>query len=329
LKSNNKCKMKLLFNLSGEHPELPKAEISAVLEGEGIAYRIHSENEKNRILILDVGTENPLFIKRLAMTKRVGEFIGISKNLRVLAHKLYERISKGTFAVESDSQTIREKLGEEIWRLGFHVDLLNPDTRILCFRDDQGSYRIAIEAPIERDFAERKPQNRPYFHPTSIDPKIARVLVNLARVRKNDRLLDPFCGTGGILIEAGLMGMKLVGYDIDKRMVDGCIENLRYYGLNGEIREGDAMKLMPEEKVDAIVTDPPYGRSSFMTERNIEKFYNEFLLSASKALDPGKYLIMILPDSSDLKTDKFEVKENYSLYVHKSLTRKILVLRRK
>ena len=126
------------------------------------------------------------------------------------------------------------------------------------------------------------------------------------------------------------MGMKLSGYDIDGRMVEGCIENLRYYGLNGEIREGDAMKLdQIDERVDAIVTDPPYGRSSFMTERNIEKFYEKFLLSASKVLDPGKYLIMILPDSSDLKTDKFEVKENYSLYVHKSLTRKIFVLRRK
>jgi len=322
--------MKLLFNLSGEHPKLPKAEIFAVLESEDITHKICSEDKENRILILDVDTQNPLFIKRLAMTKRVGEFIGISKDLRVSAHRLYERISKGTFAVESESQTIREKLGEEIWKLGFNVDLLNPDTRILCFRDDQGSYGIAIETPLERDFAERKPQYRPYFHPTSIDPKIARVLVNLARVRKNDRLLDPFCGTGGILIEAGLMGMKLSGYDIDGRMVEGCIENLRYYGLNGEIREGDAMKLdQIDERVDAIVTDPPYGRSSFMTERNIEKFYEKFLLSASKVLDPGKYLIMILPDSSDLKTDKFEVKENYSLYVHKSLTRKIFVLRRK
>jgi len=321
--------MKLLFNLSGEHPELPKAEIFAVLEGEGIAYKIYSENEENRILILDVDIQNPLFIKRLAMTKRAGDFIGISKDLTELAQKLYDRMSNGTFAVESESQTIREKLGEEIWKHGFNVDLLTPDARVLCFRDNNHCYNIAIETPLERDFAERKPQNRPYFHPTSIDPKIARVLVNLARIGKNDRLLDPFCGTGGILIEAGLMGMKLFGYDIDERMVEGCIENLKYCGLSGEIREGDALKLTPEEKVDAIVTDPPYGRSSFMTERNIEKFYEDFLTSASKVLDSGKYLVMILPDSSDLKTDKFEVKENYSLYVHKSLTRKIFVLRRK
>jgi len=297
--------MKLLFNLSGEHPKLPKAEIFAVLESEDITHKICSEDKENRILILDVDTQNPLFIKRLAMTKRVGEFIGISKDLRVSAHRLYERISKGTFAVESES--MHGSCASEIIRAAMELPLKHPLRGILLKENH------------------------------NIDPIFTQHLLtqrlrgsNLARVRKNDRLLDPFCGTGGILIEAGLMGMKLSGYDIDGRMVEGCIENLRYYGLNGEIREGDAMKLdQIDERVDAIVTDPPYGRSSFMTERNIEKFYEKFLLSASKVLDPGKYLIMILPDSSDLKTDKFEVKENYSLYVHKSLTRKIFVLRRK
>lgn len=321
--------MELLFNLSGEHPELPKAEIFAVLEGEGIPYRICSENKENRILILDVDTQNPSFIERLAMTKKAGEFIGISKNLNELAQKLYERMSEGTFSVESESQTTRERLGEEIWKLGFTVDLLNPNSRILCFKDNQKGYSIAIETPVERDFSDRKPQNRPYFHPTSINPKIARVLVNLARVKRDNAVLDPFCGTGGILIEAGLMGIQFFGSDIDEKMVDGCVRNLEHYGLKGEITKGNAMELTPEGKFDAIVTDPPYGRSSFMTERNTKKFYEDFLFSASKILDSGKYLVMILPDSSELKVNGFEIKEKYSFYVHKSLTRKIFVLRRK
>jgi tRNA (guanine10-N2)-dimethyltransferase len=322
--------MRLLFNLSGEHPDLPSAEIFAVLEGEGIGYRSYSENKKNRILILDVDTQNPSFINRLAMTKKVGEFVGVSKDMSKLAQKIYGRISPGTFAVESESHSSREKLGEEIWKLGFNVDLLNPDSQILCFMDDLEGYSIAIETPIERDFNERKPHKRPCFHPTSIDPKIARVLVNLARVNKNSTVLDPFCGTGGVLIEAGLMGMKLSGRDVDPGMVECCATNLKHYGLEGDIGVGDAMDLgRMAGNVDAIVTDPPYGRSSFMTDRNLEKFYGTFLSSASGVMDPGKYLVMITPGSYDLDAKEFEVDNTYSLYVHKSLTRHILVLKRK
>ncbi len=322
--------MELLLKLSGEHRELPRAEVFAVLEGEGVTYKVRSYDERDRILIMSVDTCNPLFIKRLAMTKKAGEFIGVSKDLNELARRLYETMSGGTFAVESKSQGIREKLGEEVWKLGFNVDLLNPESRILCFKNNHQGYNIAIETPVDKDFVHRKPQNRPYFHPTAINPKIARVLVNLARTKKGDRLLDPLCGTGGILIEAGLMGMKIFGYDVDKKMVEGSRENFEYYCLSGDVEKRDSMELdQISEKFDAIVTDPPYGRSSFMTDRNIERFYSDFLSSASNVLDSGKYLVMIMPDSHKFDSDEFDIKETYSVYVHKSLTRKIFVLKRK
>lgn len=41
-------------------------------------------------------------------------------------------------------------------------------------------------------------------------------------------LLDPFCGTGVILQEALLMGMNVIGSDIDQRMFEYASENLRW-----------------------------------------------------------------------------------------------------
>ena len=55
-------------------------------------------------------------------------------------------------------------------------------------------------------------------------------------VKKNETLLDPFCGTGGILIEAGILGINIIGSDIDKKLVYGCKENLNFYNINNSAR---------------------------------------------------------------------------------------------
>ncbi len=324
-------KMNLLFNLSGEHPLLPKAEIFATLEGEDIAYTISSENIQERIIIMEVETENPEFINRLAMTKKVGEFIGTSKNFEEIAQKIQKKLINGSFAIGNGSQSIRENLGKEIWKLGYGVDLLNPKSSILCFKDGKIGYDIAIETPLKRDFNERRPHKRPCFHPTSIDPKIARVLVNLARIKKGDTILDPFCGTGGILIEAALIGMITLGCDISEEMVEGCIKNMRNYNLDCKIIKCDAMNIdRIDDELDAIITDPPYGRSSYITDKNKERFYSEFITSAAKKLNTGKHLILTMSDSIklDLNKEEFKQIEEYTIYVHKSLTRRIHVLKR-
>ena len=70
-------------------------------------------------------------------------------------------------------------------------------------------------------FEERKVQHRPFFSPISLHPKLARVLVNISAIKRDETLLDPFCGTGGILIEAGLIGAKVIGSDIEEKMIEG------------------------------------------------------------------------------------------------------------
>ncbi len=324
--------MDILFSLSGEHPELPRAEVIATIEGENLKYSISHEDRKNRTIILNVETTNPMFVKRLALTKKVGEFVCASENLEKIAQDLHTKLDNITFAIKTGTQQLRESLGHEIWKLGYGVDLLNPNSQILCFEDELRGYNIAIQTPVERTFNERKPHMRPYFHPTTIDPKIARVLVNLSRTRGGQTILDPFCGTGGILIEAGLMDMNILGGDISETMVKGCKKNLGSYALGGDIQKCDALELKTTfKKVDAIVTDPPYGRSSYVTEKNLEEFYAQFMSQAAKVLDTGKYMVMVMPHTIEANPEKngFEMIESYSLYVHKSLTRRIIVLKRK
>ncbi len=321
--------MKFLLQLSGEHPDLPKAEIAAVLEGEGINYNIVYENRKTRILIIDAKTKNSEFLQRLAMTTKAAEFVAMSNNLDAISKNIFKKIPKSkTFAVRSESHRIEEELGERIRNPGLKVDLTNPDLTILCFYEKE-KYIAGIEIPLKRDFNLRRPQFRPFFHPTSMHPKIARLLVNLGGVKKGDKVLDPFCGTGGILIEAGLTGMKIFGSDVDEGMVEGCRKNLDFYNITGEIRTVDATKIDKEFKgIDAIVTDLPYGRSSAIFGGNIIELYKNFLKSASKILKSGSGIVIVTPKKFLPKLKEFEVIGKYSIRVHKSLTRRILVLRK-
>jgi len=328
--------MKFLFYLSGEHPSLPKSEIDAVFFGEGIDYEI--EYEKNRLLVVDAKTNNFDFINRFALVKDAAVFIYKGKSIHEAAVEAAKKIScenYETFAVRcraldcKNSMEVERELGEKIGKLsGFRVELKNPKVTVSCFTD--GCFFAGIKLKINQKFSSRKAQHRPYFSPVSMDPKIARIVVNLTRIKTGANVLDPFSGTGGILIEAGLMGMKIFGSDIDERMVDGCIENLKFYGICGEIRRADALNLKEnlQKPVDAIATDPPYGKSSFTSNKNLAEFYKNFLDSAAQILDAGKFMVIVLPHEYKLNFKGFTVREFHDVRMHKSLTRRIWVLER-
>ncbi|MBS3125240.1 hypothetical protein J4211_03230 [Candidatus Woesearchaeota archaeon] len=101
------------------------------------------------------------------------------------------------------------------------VDLENPGTQIQFFFTKSHIYCGKLLWEQYERFEERRAHLRAAHSPVSLHPKLARAMVNLTGV-KTGILLDPFCGTGGILIEAGLMGFPVVGCDIDEKYASAC-----------------------------------------------------------------------------------------------------------
>jgi tRNA G10 N-methylase Trm11 len=60
---------------------------------------------------------------------------------------------------------------------------------------------------------------RPYIGPTSMDPEMAAVMANCARAKGGQMALDPFCGTGSILVALAAAGARVVGADIDVKVL--------------------------------------------------------------------------------------------------------------
>jgi len=58
-----------------------------------------------------------------------------------------------------------------------------------------------------------------------LPPKLAQILMNLANPKQGDIILDPFCGSGTINIEAGISGFKNYGSDLNGNFVKSAHEN--------------------------------------------------------------------------------------------------------
>ena len=226
------------------------------------------------------------------------------------------------------------KLGAVIHAQGFKVNLPNPDTlvRVYCGERLYAGVRLRFFDP--KDFEGRKAHHRPFFRPISLHPRFSRALVNLTKARRE--ILDPFMGAGGILMEAGLIGLKVYGVDIKQEMVEGAGMNLRHYGITDyELRLGDATRLeelFPDKKFEAIATDPPYGTSATLAGRRRDELYRKALESMYRVLKEGGRLAIAFPADFDGRTEAerrgFKLLAKYYQRVHKSLERYFYVFER-
>lgn len=370
--------MQLAFELSGEHETLPKSEVLACLRALNIPYA--EKTFSDGILVIDAqlspgGKTFNVLSKRLGMTHYIYEIRGESKPKPEKAEEEILALIKNadihgimkqerTFAVRvrvkqkdtpslflsrgkrplSSKRDLERKAGKIIKRKGYEVDLTNPaKTFVLLFTKNTCFLCSLVHSTDKKQFSGRRPHLRPFFLPGVITPKIARALVNLSEIKEGGGvLLDPFCGTGGILIEAGLIGgaTTLVGIDIQKKMARGAEANLRFYGLDANLVVGDASKMaLRDDSVDAIVTDPPYGRSSLVSgvgyltveSRSLfrESLYRNALAEFHRVLKKrGKVVVISNSDSiySLSREYGFRILDRCKYRVHKSLSRYIAVL---
>jgi len=329
--------MKILFETSGEHPSLPISEIKACLS----AYRINfHEMERGNVFIADVEATESLLKKiagRLAFSYSINEII-TEGNLSEIEHRIGELnfgiggnfgIRGKKFRKDVSISLLKRRIGAIIKKeKNLDVQLRNPDIKINLFVDSK-IYLCREMANIDRKkFEKRKPQYRPFSSPISIHPRIAMALVNLSRITEGGILLDPFCGTGGILIEAGMMGARVVGVDIKEKIIDGCKKNLDYYGIENYVLHNEDATRFEIEEVDAVVSDFPYGRSTYVGG-DMGKLYEMAFNKMKSWLKEGSFAVLGLPDKKfiELGSRYLHLEEVHAMRVHKSLTRYFCVYR--
>ncbi|MFA5895858.1 MAG: TRM11 family methyltransferase [Thermoplasmata archaeon] len=327
--------MRFWIELSGEHPTLPRAEALAALEAERVEVRKVSWSA--HLLRLDAVGPVDRAVRRLGLAHVVSEELAQGdledlrayarsadlggKSFRTRAHGLEKRLDHGA---------IEGSLGADFGRTG-RVDLTNPNVEFRVLVADEFLLGRVMHRVDRSGLEARKVTHRSFNLPISLHPKLARALVNLSRVPTGGLLLDPFCGTGGVLLEASHVGLRAVGSDLRRSMVVGARKSLRPFGAEAGFLAADAGQgPWRPGRIDGIATDPPYGRAASTRGEPTLRLYERAFAAFADALPSGGHAAVVLPneDAIQLAQHDLELVERHSVRVHRSLTRHFCVFRK-
>jgi tRNA (guanine10-N2)-dimethyltransferase len=108
-------------------------------------------------------------------------------------------------------------------------------------------------------------------------------------------------------------------------MVVNSRGNLEYFGLKGKIKKGDVEE-SKNQGFETIVTDPPYGIASSTGGEKVSELLQRAMNIFSEAMEKGKRMVMAISNPELIQTTNFKIIYQFEWYIHKSLTRNILVL---
>jgi tRNA (guanine10-N2)-dimethyltransferase len=323
--------------LSGESVRLSQEEVISVLESNQIPVL----NVKLYDRVLDFEVEGSPDVSRAAMMHFICEEIyhaseGVPRILEDVSRYQFRdylkenetfcvRITRVNNAVPAKTTPLLErKLGNLIQdQTQCKVNLKHPDVLFRgVFAENDFFLGVQLHENPRSLFDKRKPSQREYFMPTSMHPLLARSMVNLAKPQENTLFLDPFVGTGGIVIEAEKVGCRCIGSDVKVEVVRGARKNVSHR-TSLIIADG---KNIPLRFVECISTDPPYGKNSAILGE-LDDVLIGFLQEADRMLKPSRWVC--LATDSNIKMEplfsNFKKVESFDYYVHKSLTRRIWV----
>ena len=147
-----------------------------------------------------------------------------------------------------------------------------------------------------------------------LPPKVAQMMLNIARVQPEDILLDPFCGSGTVLQEAVLHGVRrVIGSDTSQYAVRDSQQNLRWLlqefpdlHTDIEITMQDARAVSARPTV--IVTEPYLGKPLHGNEtvhtledraNDLRALYLAAMRQWFTILPSGGRVVMVWPQMGD------------------------------
>lgn len=171
---------------------------------------------------------------------------------------------------------------------GVKVDLKRPALTVRVDLDEDVVWVgvLITDRPLSR-------RAKVYAQRVGLSADLAFAATHVAGLTAPTRILDPFCGSGTLLLEAGVAHpqCELWGSDWVPSAVAGARTNLEAagFGARAFVREQDALQMTdvyPPASFDGIVSNPPFG-VKMGARINFFRFYHRFLTQADELLSSG------------------------------------------
>lgn len=143
--------------------------------------------------------------------------------------------------------------------------------------------------------AHMRHRDRAIERPASLRPSVAAAMAFMSAPSDDDVVLDPFCGTGTILIERAMMGryQRLIGADSDRDAVAVARANIGPRFKPIDLHQWDATAIpLADHSISAIVTNLPWG-IRFGSHRENRHLYPRVLAEFFRLLAPGGRIVFL------------------------------------
>ncbi|MCB9798626.1 methyltransferase domain-containing protein [Candidatus Nomurabacteria bacterium] len=330
--------MKYLFEL-GHQPHISIEEILTSLEMEGVPLTWHNRDGNFLSVESDKAIDGTTLMQKLGGTLAVFEHIDRQdKKIEDCIVQTLESDSshKKIFCLRGKDRKIGISIKKALKSNGYPARFIEYKNTATIFHNklvENAGYFFVKDGevfvcrgiqPLEQ-FA-HKDSDKPGFDRYSgmLPPKLARMMINLAGVATPATLLDPFCGSGVLLMEALDLGYHIIGSDISDRAVEDSRKNIQWRkgeheslrNLSSEIFCEDVQKLSRKIEPDSIdlITCEPYmgkplrgGEDVSFLKRQAQELATLYLTAFdefSKMLVPGGVVVFIIP--------KFHIRERWT-----------------
>ena len=328
-----------IIALRGWHPALARAEAKAMFSKSDI-----ERTDARRLLIASGGNdwENARIMagcECVLVGGGIAKWESIENFLELITPEKVEAMAVECWRHEGKipvaTRDIERHVGGLFHDAGSTFDLDNPEKRFGVVLDNSAGYVawgwIIGQGPGKHGWSAMRANKRPFFRPVSLEPRLARAAVNIAAGTNRGHVIDPMCGTGGIVIESALSGRPTLGIDFDPEMIEGCQKNIEWAKVEAALVRDDATRSQFPSDFVAVVVDPPYGRNSPSDERLIAD-----LLANIRNQSDDCTLVVILPVeaggddldeeiSTNIELPGFKIDAAFGIPVHKSLGRVLIV----
>ncbi len=279
------------------YPNIYRFEMDSIDEAKKIADRLGC-SIKLAVLLDGIHPDAKSVSKEIKAKNFSLTLLGKQENTNKLHQEVKDSLERGRFVIPKDEFGVSPVINKKHKIDEFFMDLDN----------DQVWQTIWVH-----NFQHwiRKDRHMPHIDPHAgmLPPKIARSMVNLVPLTPEGKtLVDPFCGSGRVLVEAAEIGYKIAGVDIIANQAQDTVENLAALNFSGKIEVLDATHLSDKfSNIDAIVTEPFLGKSKFRPDEiryivpGLEKLYLGCLKDWLRVLKPGGYVVMVFPWFNDGK----------------------------
>jgi len=161
----------------------------------------------------------------------------------------------------------------------------------------------------------------------SVTPlNLIKFITELAEIQKNQLVIDPACGLGGILVEASKHGAQIQGIDKSQPIVEIARINMYLIGQNPQriicqdslqpLEKIDSKKTF-KEQFDLVITNPPFGYK--ITDERLDYYQfkrpsggmieDMFVEQSTKLVKNKGKIVIILPEGFFFNVQNERIRE--------------------